>query len=418
MQDIELYKRMLGITTPWIVSDVQLELKQRTVTVVVSYDATIPVACPVCGGQASIYDHQLRKWRHLDTMQLKSVIECEVPRANCEKHGVKQLPVAWAEPNARFTAFFEALVIGWLKQASIKGVAELLHLSWDEVAGIQERAVNRGLSRRRKQPLEHIGIDETSFQKHHEYVTVILDRKRDVVLEVLDDRKAETLEQCLRDRPVHHLESVQTVTMDMWDPFIRAVKTCIPDAKGKICFDRYHVAQHFGKALDKVRAQEQRRLLAAGSTSPLTGTKYEWQKNASRVDNRSRKDFMALSRMNLKTARAWRIKEAAAALWDYRYRGAARKAWKGLLNWISRCRLEPVQKVGRMIRRYLRGVLNAIIAGVSNAMLEAKNSRIQWVKKMACGFRNRKRFRMAILFHLGGLNLMPKSLKNYAFGSI
>ena len=71
-----------------------------------------------------------------------------------------------------------------------------------------------------------------------------------------------------------------------------------------------------------------------------------------------------------------------------------------------------------MIRRYLRGVLNAIIAGVSNAMLEAKNSRVQWVKKMACGFRNRKRFRMAILFHLGGLNLMPKSLKNYAFGSI
>ena len=200
---------------------------------VVSYDATIPVACPVCGGQASIYDHQLRKWRHLDTMQLKTIIECQVPRANCEKHGVKQLPVAWAEPNARFTALFEALVIGWLKQASIKGVAELLHLSWDEVAGIQERAVNRGLARRRKQPLEHIGVDETSFQKHHEYVTVILDRKRDVVLEVLDDRKAETLEQWLRDRPVHHLESVQTVTMDMWDPFIRAVKTAFRMRRGR-----------------------------------------------------------------------------------------------------------------------------------------------------------------------------------------
>jgi len=417
MQDIELYRRMLGITAPWVVSDVRLELKQRAVAIVVGYDHSIPVACPVCGGQATVYDHQQRKWRHLDTMQLKTIIECEVPRACCEEHGVKQLPVAWAETNARFTAMFEALVIGWLKETSISGVAELLGLGWDEVAGIQERAVERGLARRKKQPLEHIGVDETSFQKRHEYVTVILDRHRDVVLEVLDDRKADTLEQWLRARPIHHLRSVQTVTMDMWDPFILAVKNSIPDAEEKICFDRYHVAQHFGKALDKVRAQEQRQLVAAEGESPLTGTKYEWQKNASRLDNRSRRDFMALSRRNLKTARAWRIKETAAELWNYSYRSVAEKAWKRLLGWIARCRLEPVKKVGKMLRRYLRGVLNAIMARVSNAMLEAKNSRIQWVKKMACGFRNRKRFRMAILFHLGGLNLMPKSLKNSAFAS-
>ena len=96
MQDIELYKRILGITPPWVVREVRLELKQRAVTVVVSYDSSIPVACPECGGQASIYDHQLRRWRHLDTMQLRTLIECEVPRARCEEHGVKQLPVAKA----------------------------------------------------------------------------------------------------------------------------------------------------------------------------------------------------------------------------------------------------------------------------------------------------------------------------------
>lgn len=418
MQDIELYKRILGITSPWVVSEVRLELKQRAVTVVVSYDKSIPVACPECGGQATIYDHQLRRWRHLDTMQLKTLIECEVPRACCEKHGVKQLPVAWAEANARFTALFEALVIGWLKEASISAVGELLGLSWDEVAGVQQRAVKRGLARRKRQPLEHIGVDETSFQKRHEYVTVILDRQRDVVLEVLDDRKAETLEQWLRGRPARHLSSLKTLTMDMWDPFILAVRNCIPDADAKICFDRFHVAQHFGKALDKVRAQEHRGLLAAEGSSPLTGTKYEWQRNASQLDNRSRRDFMTLSHLNLKTARAWRIKEAAAQLWNYSYRTSAEKAWKNLLGWIARCRLEAVKRVGRMLRTYLWGVLNAIVARVSNAMLEAKNSRIQWVKKMACGFRNRERFRMAILFHLGGLDLMPGSLRNPAFSPI
>ena len=65
--------------------------------------------------------------------------KCDVPRASCEDHGVKQLPVAWAEVKGRFTALFEALVISWLKECSISGVAQLLKLSWDEVAGIQDR---------------------------------------------------------------------------------------------------------------------------------------------------------------------------------------------------------------------------------------------------------------------------------------
>ena len=133
MQDIELYRRMLGITAPWVVSEVRLELKQRAVTVIVTYDSSIPVACPVCGGQATIHDHQQRRWRHLDTMQLRTLIECAVPRANCEQHGVKQLPVAWAEGNARFTALFEALVIGWLQEASISAVAGMLENQFSEL---------------------------------------------------------------------------------------------------------------------------------------------------------------------------------------------------------------------------------------------------------------------------------------------
>jgi transposase len=414
MQDIELYTKVLGVKPPWVISGVGLDLKQRTVTISVSYDTSVPVACPVCQGQASIYDHQKRRWRHLDTCQLSTLIECEVPRASCEDHGVKQLPVAWAEANGHFTALFEALAISWLKEASIAGVAQLLHLSWDEVAGIQQRAVNRGLKRRRKQPLKQIAIDETSFQKRHEYVTVILDRSRDVVIDVLDDRKAETLGGWLRDRPAHHLASVESVTMDMWDPFIKAVTDCIPEAGKKICFDRYHVAQHFGKALDKVRAQENRWFIQTQGASPLNGTKYDWQRNSGRTDNRGRREFMGLSRLNLKTARAWAIKETAAQLWDYCYRGAAEKAWSELLGWIARCRLEPVKRVGRMVRQYFWGIMNAIIAGVSNAMAEAKNARIQRIKNMACGFRNRKRFRMAILFHLGGLKLMPATLSNFA----
>ena len=149
--------------------------------------------------------------------------------------------------------------------------------------------------------------------------------------------------------------------------------------------------------------------MAGEAKSPLVRSKYQWLTNSHRTDNRAtrRKQFMQLTRRNLKTSRAWQIKEAASFLWNYSYMGVAEKNWTRLLGWISRCRLKPVIAVGRMVRRYFYGILNAIRFKVNNSMLEAKNACIQRIKKIACGFRNRTRFKTAILFHLGGLDLRP-----------
>jgi len=108
--------------------------------------------------------------------------------------------------------------------------------------------------------------------------------------------------------------------MDMWEPFINAVQETIDDADAKICFDRFHVASHFGKALDKVRATEHK---ALGSESPLTRTKHDWLRTKANGGYRDKRSFLRLTRMHLKTARAWMIKETASSLWSYAYRGAA-----------------------------------------------------------------------------------------------
>ncbi len=198
MEDKELYQNVLGIKTPWMVSDVILEIPKKTVTIRVEYDKTQPCQCPDCGKDTERYDHNKRRWRHLDTCQMQTIIECDVPRVKCKEHGVKQISVPWAESKSHFTAMFEALVINWLKEASISAVADLCGLSWDRVAGIQERAVERGLQRRKAKPLKNISIDETSYQKRHEYVTMLIDRDHDIVLDILDDRKAETIEKWLK----------------------------------------------------------------------------------------------------------------------------------------------------------------------------------------------------------------------------
>lgn len=407
MNDRELYERILGFTRPWVVTDIRLSLEDRQVVVVAGYQSGVQLACPKCGKQAGVYDHRRRQWRHLDTCQLQTLIEADVPRVNCPDHGVQQVGVPWAEPGGRFTALFEAMVIAWLGEAPISAVARLVGLTWAQVDGIQQRAIERGLGRRKVGKVEHVGIDETSYQKHHEYVSVITDRDRSIVLEVLEDRKKETVLAWLDTLNEEQKRDVQTVSMDMWEAFINAFMERIPDADHKICFDRFHVASYFGKAVDEVRIAEHKALKVGGGSSVLSRTKHHWLRNSERTDNRSRVWFMALTRASLKTARAWAIKEQAGKLWSYTSRTWAEKGWRHLLGWMDRSQLKPIKKVAATVKAHLWGILNAVVASATNAIGESLNARIQKIKAMACGFRNRERFRRTILFHLGGLDLMP-----------
>jgi len=404
MHDRELYQQILGLTYPWQVEDIRLDLEERQVVVVAGYVSSEAVGCPSCGRSCGRYDHRKRRWRHLDTCQLQTVIEADIPRVNCPEHGVQQVVIPWAEPGSRFTAFFEAMVIAWLNVAPIKPVAELMGLSWDQVDGIQQRAIERGLARRKPAIVANMGIDETSYQNDHEYVSVITDRDRRVVLEVLEDRKKETVLTWLDTLSTKQVKAIQTVSMDMWEAFINAFLEKLPGAERKICFDRFHVAGYFGKAVDRVRIEEHR---ALGKDSILTRTKHHWLRNSERTDNRSRVWFMALTRISLKTARAWAIKEQAGKLWNFTSRTWAAKGWRHLLGWMDRSQLAPVKKVAATIKTHLWGILNAIVTSSTNAIGESLNAQIKKIKAMACGFRNRKRFRRAILFHLGGLDLMP-----------
>ena len=404
MRDRDLYQQILGLSHPWRVSDIRLSLADRQVVVVAECSAGETLSCPTCDRACGRHDHRKREWRHLDTCQLQTLIEAEVPRVNCPEHGVQQVVVPWAGPGSRFTALFEAMVIAWLGEAPIKAVAELMGLSWDQVDGIQQRAIARGLARRPATSVCNLGIDETSYQDDHEYVSVITDRDRRVVLEVLEDRKKETVLAWLDTLSPEQLQKIETVSMDMWEAFINAFKERLPEADRKICFDRFHVAGYFGKAVDKVRIAEHK---ALGKDSILTRTKHQWLRNSERTDNRSRTWFMELTRASLKTARAWAIKEQAGKLWSFTSRTWAEKGWRRLVGWMDRSRLEPVKEVAATIKTHLWGIINAVVTNTTNAIGESLNAQIQKIKAMACGFRNRARFRRAILFHLGGLDLMP-----------
>jgi len=94
----------------------------------------------------------------LDTCQYETILHASPPRSEYGEHGVRVVRLPWAEPSSRFTSLFEGLAIEWLKASSQKAIAELLRLSWDQIHGIMERAVKRGLERRQAEPVGQIGV--------------------------------------------------------------------------------------------------------------------------------------------------------------------------------------------------------------------------------------------------------------------
>lgn len=408
MQDSELYATILGIQAPWRVTRVEVRAASTEVEVYIEHDGS-PLVCPECGEDASRYDARERSWRHLDTCQFKTILTAAVPRVDCGKHGVRQMKVPWAEPGGRFTALFERLAIDWLGEGSIAAVSKLLGISWDELDGIMQRAVKRGLARRGRRPSTRIGIDETSFQKRHEYVTVVSDLDAKTVVNVAFDRNEDSLKAFYEGLSPAELSAIDVVAMDMWRPYIKTTRQYVPDADRKIAFDRFHVAKHINDGVNHVRKREHRELRSVGDDR-LLRTKHLWlmgPHRRSRLLPERRALFAELRRDALKVSRAWAMKETARGLWSYVTRRGAEKGWKKWIGWAVRSRLEPMKKVGAMVKTHLWGIVNAIVHKATNATAESLNAKIQGLKRNACGFRNRERFRNAILFHCGGLDLYP-----------
>jgi transposase len=405
------YEHLLGLGPPWRIQQVEVDDAAQEVRLRVELRARARLRCPVCRAVCGSHDRRERRWRHLDTMQYRTILIARIPRVACATHGVRQVAVPWAEEGARFTALFEALAIDWLHEASLQAVARRLRLSWDQVAGIQARAVRRGLARRAPRCPRAIGVDETAFQRRYEFVTVVNDLEEEVVLHVADDRRQESLEGFFEALGPEGCAQLESIAMDMWSPYIAATRARVPDAERKIVFDKFHVAKHLGDAVDRVRRRENRELRAQGDDR-LLRTRYLWLQNPDRMSRRQWQAFGPLRTSRLKVARAWAIKEAAMLLWGYVRRGWAERMWKAWYGWAIRSRLEPVKRVARMIRTYWAGVMNAATRNVTNALSEAINSKIQWIKRLACGYRNRENFRNAIYFHLGGLDLYPESLRS------
>ena len=141
--------------------------------------------------------------------------------------------------------------------------------------------------------------------------------------------------------------------MAMWDPYIASVRQHLAEAAGKIVFDKFHIAGHLSEAVDSVRRREHKQLKTQGDLR-LAGSKDDWLRHPARFSDEAWREFQVLRDSNLKTARAWAMKETLMCLFDYRYEGAARNFFRRWYWWASHSRLLSLVEVARMLKRRLR----------------------------------------------------------------
>lgn len=404
------YLELLGLAAGWIVERVDLSLEQNCVEIHLARDVAVPVSCPKCGDSCSVADHASeRTWRHLDTMQFETRLVATLPRAKCSKCGVKTVAVPWSEKYSRFTLMFEAFAIRVIQAAgNLKAAASLLRLDWSSVQRIMERAVDRGLERRALDDVACVGMDEKSFGHGQDYISVMTDPDEGRVLEVSAGRTETAADQLWAVFSDSERDAIRAVSMDMWKAYENSAEKNAPNAE--IVHDRYHISAYLNKAVDQVRRAEHKSLMKEGDET-LKGSRRMWLYNEENLSADARLDFESLRAAELKTSRAWALKEQFRWFWDYTYAGNAKKFFDAWYSWASRSRLSPIKKVARMLKNRLPRILTYFRHRITNATSEGLNSRIQSIKANARGFRTFANYRIRILFYCGKLDLIPSGIQ-------
>lgn len=407
MDSTELYSQLLGVAAPWTVQRVAMDVHGLSVDIYLEHAKSVRFACPTCGQMCAVYDHLAeRRWRHLDSCHFRTVLHAQPPRVQCPDHGVRQIALPWAEGNARFTRMFESLAIDVLLATDVFNAASILSITWDEAWHIMERAVMRGRAAKGKRVPLLLGVDEKSVAHGHQYATIVYDLRSATVEYLARGRDFSSLASYFRAFEPEALAGIEGIALDMCQAYINACSQCVPAGQDKMVFDRFHIMRQMLEAVDAVRKREHRELQRQGD-SRLARSKYLWLYSHENVPAKAVDRFKQLKDGQLRTARAWAIKESLRELWRYDSPAWARKFWQRWYFWATHSKLPEVVKVAKLLHSHLANVLSYFKHRITNAVAEGLNSKIATIQKRAYGFRNFEHFQIAVYFHCGGLGLWP-----------
>jgi len=373
---------------------------------------------PVCSGcevkGARCGYTAVRLFEHVPIYGHKVFYAYKMRRVKCVSCGVTVEKVPWAEGKKEITNSFEWFLAQWAKDLSWKKTAEKFGTSWDTVCRAVQMAVAWGLFHRDLSKIKAIGVDEIARQKGHKYTTLVyqIDEDQKRLLWVGDRREEETLDAFFIWFGKEKTEKLEAICSDMWKPYLKVIKKRAGNAIHVL--DRFHIMSNMGKAIDKVRAAEARKMESDGYEPLLKKSRYLLLKRPENLTEKQEAKLSDLVKYNLSSVRAYLLKEDFQNFWNYKS-----KAWAGkfLDSWCTRTmrsKIEPMKDIAKMIRRHKSLILNwfEMKGKISSGIVEGFNTKAKLTTRKSFGFKSYKIHRIALLHQLGDLPV-PSSVNKY-----
>jgi len=364
--------------------------------------------CSLCAKKYPGYDRlPERHFAFIPLWNIPVSLVYRLRRVECIDHGivVEQLP--WAQGKEHTTLAFQLFLAQWARLLSWQEVAMRFKSSWDTVSDSIKRVVDYGLKHRDLSGIISIGVDEMAVGKGHDYVTAVyqIDENKKRLLWLGKDRKAKTLLRFFVDFGKERYTAIRYVCSDMWKPYLKVIAKKIPAALNIL--DRFHIMKKFNLAIDDVRRQEVTQLQKDGYEPVLAKSRWLILKKPENLKDTQKISLKTLLGYNLKSVRAYLLREDFQQFWTYT---SGVWAQKFLDNWIHKTllsQIEPMRKVAKMLRRHTPLIMNwfKVKGRLSSGVVEAMNNTAKLTIKRSYGFRQYETLKYALYHKLGALPL-------------
>lgn len=370
--------------------------------------------CSSCGYRCAGYDHlPQRRYEFIPLWGMRVFLVYSPRRVNCPRCGiiVEQLP--WASGKCQETIPYKLFLAHWAKKLSWQEVATQFNTTWEQVFAAIEYVVSWGLEHRDLSDVTALGVDEISTKKGHHYATLVyqLDQGRRRLLWIGQKRTSKTLLRFFRDMGPEFAQNIKYICSDMWAPYLKVIKKKLPHAIHIL--DRFHIVANLNKALDKVRAQEAKKLAADGYEPILNGSRWCFLKKQASLTQHQNYTLRELLKYNLKTVRAYLLKEDFQQLWIYTSPLWAGKFLDAWCNRAMRSKIKPFKTQARSLRIHKQLILNWFRAkkSLNSGIVEGLNAKAKLTIRKAFGFRTSHALNIALFHQLGHLPQPPLAHK-------
>lgn len=373
--------------------------------------------CSLCRTPSAGYDcsKEPRRFEFIPIWGFNVFFIYYMRRVQCKTCGIKTEEVPWANGKNQLTKTYMQFLANWAKCLSWKEVSERFNTSWEKVFNSVKYIVDWGLSHRLLEGVTAIGVDEIQWKKGHKYLTLVYQINSNSVrlLWIGKKRTEESFTQFFNLLGLKKCEKITHVCSDMWRPYLNVIKKMIPQAVHIL--DRFHIVARINKALDVVRAGEHKQLKNDGYDPVLTKARWTLLKKPKNLTKDQNIKLKELLKYNLKSMRAYLLKEDFQKLWDYNSVTWASKFIDIWTKKVMLSKIEPLKKEAQTIRRHKFLILNWFRAKkqFSSGIVEGLNTKVKLTMRKSYGFRTYDSIEIALYHSLGKLPEPPMTHRFY-----